>query len=71
MWAKDTPATPDKPNIVNALNQWFRTLGRYIYQGRGVYEVESRESFMENSIIMEKKNKKFVSKFRQNDREKM
>jgi hypothetical protein len=29
----------------------------------------SREGFMENSIIIQKKNQNFVSKFKQNDRE--
>ena len=45
------------------------TSGRDPNQGRGVggSDVGSREGFMDNSIIMKKS--KFVSKFKQNDRE--
>ena len=42
---------------------WFPTSGRDPNQGRRGSDVESREGFMENSIVIQKK-----SKFEQNDR---
>jgi len=50
------------------LSKWFPTSGRDPNEGRRGSDVGSRDSFVQNSIIMGEKSK-FVSKFAQNDRE--